>query len=296
MLYQIRKKLNDLIEILNIRRNKIYLSPVVRSGYGEETFWVWFEKSFKNYSYDLPKTYKKGDVVLRYSTKGPIKEKNLKTVALCWELLPEMKIVLKSDEWDSIIDTTYETAKNADKIVVASRFSVPYYEKYGKVDILPIGVDTDLFKPYSAEDKRDLRLKYNVPLDCEVGFWCGTTHKMKGFQNVQKYADDNRKIYWIIVWYEERGDFVGNGQQHYLVDQQKMAELMNCANFQLSASILRPYYIIEYEGMSCNLPQRKIVDIEKDFEVGDNPRDMIFEKKWDRHSAKKLWEDYLENI
>lgn len=289
-------KINEVIKSVFSRSNKIYLSPVVRSGYGEETFWVWFEKKFKNSSYKLPKAYKKGDVLLRYSTKGPLKAKNLKTIALCWELLPEMKTVLGSNEWDATIETTYETAKNADKIVVASRFSVPYYEKYGKVDILPIGVDTDLFRPYSDKEKYELKIKYGIPLNVEVGFWCGTTHKMKGFQNVQKYADENPNIYWIIVWYGERGNFVGNGQEHYLVNQQKMAELMNCANFQLSASILRPYYIIEYEGMACNLPQRKIVDIEKDFEAGNNPRDVIFEKKWDRHSAKILWEDYIKNL
>jgi hypothetical protein len=26
----------------------IYLSPMQKSGYGEETFWVWFEKNFEN--------------------------------------------------------------------------------------------------------------------------------------------------------------------------------------------------------------------------------------------------------
>lgn len=291
-------KINEIIKriLFRFQRRKIYLSPVIRSGYGEETFWVWFERQFKNASYNLPKTFKKGDTILRYSTKGPINAGNAKVVALCWELLPEMKLVLESSEWDATIETTYETAKSADRIVVASRFSVPYYEKYGKVDILPIGIDTDLFKPVSDDMKKVLQTKYNVPENIEIGFWCGTTHKMKGFQNVQKYASENPNIYWIIVWYGERGNFVGNGQEHYLVNQEVMAELMNCADFQLSASILRPYYIIEYEGMACNLPQRKIVDVEKDFDAGDNPREVIFEQKWDRHSAKKLWKEYLNSL
>lgn len=151
---------------------------------------------------------------------------------------------------------------------------------------------------YTKETARcyELKTEYNIPKDAEVGFWCGTTHKMKGFQNVQKYANEHPQIYWIIVWYGERGNFTGNGQEHYQVTQETMAELMNCSNFQLSASILRPYYIIEYEGMACNLPQRKIVNIEKDFEAGDNPREVIFGKKWDRHSAKQIWKEYLENL
>jgi hypothetical protein len=207
-----------------------------------------------------------------------------------------MKIVLNDSSWDNKIQTTYDTARASDRITVASKFSVPFYEKFGKVDIVPIGVDTSLYRPFSPEEKYNLKLKYNVPLDKEVGFWCGTMHKMKGIQNVQKYANENPNIYWIIVWYPTQGSFVGQGQQHVLVKQNKMAELMNLADFQLSASILRPYYIIEYEGMSCNLKQRKIVDIEKDFEVGDNPRDQIFEHGWDRHTAKITWQNYINGV
>lgn len=275
----------------------IYLSPMIKSGYGEETFWVWFEKNFENNSFTLPLTYNSNDIVLRYSTKGSIDARPAKVVSLCWELLPEMKIVLNDNSWDSIIQTTYESAKTADRRVITSEFVRPYYEKYGKVDILPIGVDTDLFKPVSDDEKFKLKMKYNVPLDKEIGFWCGTSMKMKGFQNVQQYAKENPNIYWIIVWYSNQtGVFNGYGQQHWQVNQQKMAELMNLADFQLSASILRPYYIIEYEGMACNLKQRKILDIEKDFVAGDNPRERIFEHNWDRKTAKILWENYLNNL
>ncbi|MFA5366484.1 MAG: hypothetical protein WC333_00980 [Dehalococcoidia bacterium] len=275
----------------------IYLSPVngLKCAYGEETFWVWFERNFNNISFSLPPKYNDDDVVLRYSTCGALNAKPANVIALCWELYPEMKKVLGGNQWDGFIQKTYETAKHSDRITVASKFSIPFYEQFGKVDILPIGVNTDLFKPYSDEEKYKLKLKYNVPLDKEVGFWCGTMHPMKGIQNFQKYANENPNIYWIIVWYPSQGSFIGYCQQHVLVNQQKMAELMNLADFQLSASLLRPYYIVEYEGMSCNLKQRKIVNIEKDFEVGDNPRDAIFEHKWDRIAGKKLWEDYVNS-
>lgn len=274
----------------------IYLSPEVKSGYGEETFWVWGEKIFINNSFDLPSAFHRDDVVLRYSTKGPLDAKPAKTIALCWELLPEMKITLNENTWDDKIQITYETAKSSDRIVVASRFSIPYYESYGKVDLLPIGVDTNLFREYSEEDKIKTKIKYNVPLDKKIGFWCGSTHKMKGFQNVQKYADENPDIYWIIVFYSTFGNFAGNGQQHNFVTQNVMAELMNCADFQLSASLLRPYYIIEYEGMACNLPQRKILNIEKEWDAGNNPRDKIFEEHWDRETAAKDWINYINNL
>lgn len=274
----------------------IYLSPIHgrKSGYGEETFWVWFERNFENISFTFPKDFFENDVMLRYSTcSPPINIKPAKQIALCWELYPEMKNVFNTNEWNNIINKTYETAKSANKITVASRFAKPFYKQFGRVDILPIGVDTDLFRPCSEEEKYKLKLKYNVPLDKEIGFWCGTMHPMKGIQNLQKYAKENPNIYWIIVWYPSHGNFIGLGQQHVLVNQQKMSELMNLADFQASVSLLRPYYIIEYEGMACNLKQRKIINIEKDFESGNNPRDAIFEHQWDRHTCKKLWDEYV---
>lgn len=275
----------------------IYLSPMVRSGYGETTFWVWFEQNFSNTSYELPVSFCADDVVLRYSTKGPIETAPGKSIALCWELLPEMKVVLQDNSWDGTIGLTYESAHRADAVTVASRFSVPFYEKYAKnIEILPIGVDTDLFKPLSIEEKYALRIKYGIPLGKEIGFWCGTPHRMKGAQHLQSYASENTDIYWIVVWYQAVGNFTGNGQQHFTVDQHTMAELMNCADFQLGTSILRPYYIIEYEGMACNLPRRDIIGIEKDFPVGQNTRDAIFENKWDRHSCKGNWKNYIEGL
>jgi len=276
----------------------IYLSPIhgLKCAYGEETFWVWFEKVFENTSFKLPLQYNENDTVLRYSTAGPLNAMPANVIALCWELYPEMKEVFNVNHWDGVINVTYQTAKAANRRVVSSKFAVPFYEPYGKVDILPICVNTDLFKSYSDEEKYNLKLKYGVPLNKEIGFWCGTTHPMKGFQHVQKYANENPSIYWIIVWYPNKGDFNGYGQQHVLINQQKMVELMNCADFQLSVSLLRPYYIIEYEGMACNLKQRKILNIEKDFEAGDNPRDVIFEKQWDRYTGKILWENYINNM
>ena len=274
----------------------IYLSSEIKSGYGEETFWVWAERNFPDNSFKLPRKYREGDVVLRYSTLGPIKCKPGKSIALCWELLPEMKQVLGDSCWDDRIALTYKTAEASDRITVASRFSIPFYAPYGKVDVLPIGVDTDLFRDRSAEEKVLLRAKWNVPLNKEVGFWCGTTHPMKGFANVQKYADENPDIYWIVVFYSDSGNFRGNGQQFNFVPQTDMAELMGCADFQLSASILRPYYMIEYEGMACNLPQRKILDVEKDWDGGERPRDAIFEHGWDRKTALRTWLEYIGNL
>jgi hypothetical protein len=274
----------------------IYLSPMVYLFPGVDTWWEWFERNFNPTSHNLPETYNSDDLVFRYSTKGAINAYPGKSIAMCWELLPELKRVLNTNAWDVPIQATYEAAKSCTHRIITTEFARTDYERFGKVDFIPIGIDTDFFKPCSLEEKYNLKLKYAIPEDKSIGFWCGTTHPMKGYQYVLPYAKEHPEIYWIIVWYTDVGHFTGYGQEHVGTPQSKLVELMNCADFQLETSILRPYYMIEYEGMACNLKRRKILNIQKDFEVGDNPRDVIFEKQWDRITCKKLYENYINNL
>jgi hypothetical protein len=272
----------------------IYTSPQVRSGYGEETFWVWAEREFpaKDISSTRLEEITAQDTVLRYSTLGPIATP-AKTIACCWELYPEMKALLGGSEYDRTINKTYQTASDCSRITVASRFSVPYYEHCGQVDILPIGVDTNLFREYAPEGKAMCRECHGIPFDAEVGLWVGTTHRMKGFDRVQEYANKHPAIFWIIVFYGTPGKFVGNGKQYNFVQQTKLPELMNCADFQLCTSRLRPFFIVEYEGMACNLPQRNISGLDKEWDGSINPRESIFLNHWDRNTAKTNWLNYI---
>lgn len=273
----------------------IYLSPMVYKFPGVDTWWEWFGRNFTT-SHDLPIVYNPDDVVLRYSTKGAIHAAPGKSIAMCWELLPELKRVFNTNQWDVPIQATYEAALSCTHRIITTEFCRADYEPYGNVDFLPLGVDTDLFRPYTEDEKYNLKVKYGIPLAKEIGFWCGSNHPMKGYHKLVQYAKENPKIFWILVWYSERGEQLPQCKEFTSVPQTVLVELMNCADFQLGVSILHPYYIVEYEGMACNLKQRKITNLEKDFEPGDNPRDVIFERKWDRLTCVETYRNYLDNL
>jgi glycosyltransferase involved in cell wall biosynthesis len=269
----------------------IYLNAEVIGALGEDTFWTWFKREFPSASFETTAQLQKEDVELQYSTLGFVNRAG-KSVALLWELYPEMKDQLKSTQWDAILAKVYECAKFSTYRVVASQLMIPFYERFGTVDVLPIGVDTALFKPLS--DKNALRDKYNIPRERIVGIWCGTTHPMKGFSRLVEYAHLNPDIYWIIVWkWElEAGQFPG-ASNFIKVPQQTLCELMNAADFFLCSSKLRPFYMVEWEAMACNLPMRILDNVQKDFVPSSNPRDDVFRLYWDRNSTKKLWANYL---
>jgi glycosyltransferase involved in cell wall biosynthesis len=269
----------------------IYLNPEVVSGLGEDTFWTWFSREFPSASFELPKDLRQEDVVLQYSTLGFVNRAG-RSIGLLWELYPEMKEQFKSNQWDGVLAKVYECAKFSTFRIVASHLMVPFYNRFGTVDVLPIGVDTDLFKP--LPDKDALRDKHNIPKGRNVGIWCGTTHPMKGFSRLVEYAKLNPDTYWIIVWKQaSEAGYLTGASNFVAVPQPTLCELMNAADFFLCCGTLRPFYMVEWEAMACNLPMRILGNIQKDFVPSNNPRDDIFRLNWDRKSAKKLWADYL---
>lgn len=273
----------------------IYLVPECASALGDDTFWTWAQREFPNSVMGAPINVTKDDAILQYSTMGASKFPE-HTIALLWELYPEMK-AMKVDLGgvDGRIATINECCATAARRVVASSLMVPYYEQSGKhIDVIPLAVDTDLFRPY---DKTAMRAKYGIPTDRKVGFWSGTEHPMKGFDQMKVYAAQHPEIFWIVVWTHpwSRGNFPGY-PNFGSVPQCQLSELMSCADFYLSCSRLRPFYMTEWEAMACNLPMTIPSGIQKDFVPSANPRDDIFRLGWDRASAKKTWLNYIADF
>ncbi|NJN93732.1 MAG: glycosyltransferase family 4 protein [Anaerolineales bacterium] len=270
----------------------IFLSAEVVSGLGEDTFWTWFKREFKGSGFGIPQLLADEDVLLRYSTLGFLPVPG-KSIALLWELLPEMKLVFKSHEWDEKLAKIYECARFCTYRVVSTPLAVPDYEEFGTVDIIPIGVDTNVFKPMPEKDS--LRAKYNIPKNKQVGFWSGTTHPMKGFDRLREWAKNYPEVHWVIVWKQQtEAGYLPGANNFVHVPQNMLAELMNASDFILCCGMLRPFYMIEWEAMACNLPVIILDDIKKDFVPSPNPRDDIFRLGWDRPSVKHAWQNYLE--
>lgn len=270
----------------------IYLNCEVKSGLGEDTFWTWFHREFPNSSFDVPRKLNSDDIVLRYSTLGflPIEGKQM---ALCWELYPRMKEIFHTNQWDDIIENVNQCARYSTYRTVATDETVTDYSSYGSVEVIPIGVDTDLYKPLS--NKRELRDKYSLPKDKKIGVWIGTTHPMKGFTKLMEYAALHPDIYWVLIWKWEREALqVENTSNFVQISQQEICELLNAGDFFLSTSQLKPYYMAEWEAMATDIPFVFYGNVEREFIPSSHPRQDVLNKKWDRKSVKKRWIQFFE--
>lgn len=238
----------------------IYLNPEVRSGLGEDTFWTWFNREIPS-SFHVEQATPE-DWVLQYAVLGP---RPGKTVALLWELYAEMKKYEVGGSNDVVkinrmLDCYYQSPYK----VVSSKSQLEFYPGS---KIMPIGVDTDLFKPNKKEHEG------------RVGFWCGTDHPMKGRDRLHQYARANPDIQWLIV------------EKSAALPQPVLAEMMNSADFILLTGRLRPYFMVEWEAMSCDLECVDISGVERDFKP--NGRQGVFDQGWSRHDAKGEWIKFL---
>jgi len=270
----------------------IYLNCEVKSGLGEDTFWTWFEREFPGSSFDVPQKLNDDDILLRYSTLGflPVEGKQM---ALCWELYPEMKDLFNTDCFDDRMRKVNNTARYSTYRTVATNETVKNYEKYGQTVVIPIGVDTDLYKP--LKNKTELRKKYNLPKAKKLGIWIGTYHPMKGVTKLLEYASLHPDIEWIVIWKWQMEELkIDNIHSFVQIKQEQICELLNAADFFLSTSQLRPYYMAEWEAMATNIPFVFFGNSEREFYPSNKPRDDVMRLGWDRKHTKEKWVEFFK--
>jgi glycosyltransferase involved in cell wall biosynthesis len=273
---------------------KVYLHPENPGHLGDDTFWYWFKREFPDSSWNWHEAGE-GDVVLQYSVLGRY-EGPAKYIALCWEMYPEMQRKLPTwvGNWDEKVARCMECAANTEFRTVPTKATLAYYEHYGPVRVLPLPVDTDVFRPLAK--RYDLREKYGIPQESRVGFWSGTTHHMKGYDLLEEYARAHPDTYWICCWKQPSEAGHKDGAYNTVsILQPHMNELMNCADFFLSTGRLYPLFLVEWEALSSGLTLVNAPGVDREAPSGSG-RLKVFEMGFDRTSARHRWAEYVAEV
>ncbi|MBI1938134.1 MAG: FkbM family methyltransferase [Ignavibacteriales bacterium] len=202
--------------------------------------------------------------------------------------------------------------KHADLLVTNSKITAASYPEYN-FEIIPIGVDDDLFRPL---DKKIVRSEFNIP-NSKVGIFVGDLSEVKGWENVKKVIDNHDEIFWIIVSKDNKQYEKKNCRTFNRIDQTKLAKLLNCADFFILGSPVETQCLAAIEACFCNLPvimhntgifadfmeeERACVGyFGDDFEKGlsevlekkYSPREMMFEKKLTINGMVEKWKTLI---
>ena len=148
-----------------------------------------------------------------------------------------------------------ESLKNSIR-VTNSNYISNMYSELGDFTVIPLGVDSELFRPM---DKIQMRQKYNIPKDKTVKIFVGSRHPVKGFEKITKMISENPNIFWILVLKDKKIPDGHNYKVFAKISQNILSELYNCADVCVSRSATESFGLALVEAMFCNIP----VDVPK---------------------------------
>jgi hypothetical protein len=162
--------------------------------------------------------------------------------------------------------------------------------------VLPLGVDTDLFRPRS--NIAELRTLYGLPTHYPVGFWRGDLRYNCGYDNLMRYISRNPGTHWVLVFdqlcYPTR--LPCHRTIYYDVSQNTMADLMGCADFGLKTARTEGTTTTDIEAMASGLGLISVRLPNKDTPPSNFTREDVIRYGWDCAQAMRRWRKYVEEF
>jgi hypothetical protein len=140
--------------------------------------------------------------------------------------------------------------KKAKLIVSNSMHTAKSYPEY-KIEIIPIGIDDMLFNP---SNKQKERFKNSYQDKKTIGIFVGSFDEVKGWAEVLSIVQKRKDIFWIFVSKDGNSYSTGNSQTFNMIKQDKLASLLNCADFFIVGSPVETQCLAAVEACFCNVP------------------------------------------
>jgi len=231
-----------------------------------------------------------------------------------------------NEHYSACINLMRESSKGATKVAV-SNFMKKEMELCGLVcdKVIEEGINTEKFKP--VENKKELREKYNIPLDKKVGIAVTKFIPQKGWDILANLINKFSDIHWIVVLTTdvESKPKLKNVSLFKKVDPELMPELYNCADFFISTSLVESFGLSPIEASACNVPiivfktgfawdwwdERlgyrvdkwnveefgKAVEEMKNSDLKEfSPRETLIKKGFTLERMKKDWKEFVEKV
>jgi glycosyltransferase involved in cell wall biosynthesis len=279
----------------------------------EETFWSRLEKELDNavaistakLNIPLQEKIKEFNPNLIVQNANWGKLTDYKTISFLQDPFIDMKKLFepfwlrmrlkirKRASYENKIQLQMEALNNSIR-VTNSNFMAKMYHKAGDFHIIPMGVDHELFKPM---EKKELRKKYNLPMNKTIKIFVGSTHKIKGFEKIKKMINNDTASFWILVLKDVDFGIGHNFITFHKISQEILAELYNCADLLVSRSLVESFGLASIEAMFCDLP----VDTTKtgifwDWDPNmNNPRDEAIKKGLDKNTWMTRWKELVHD-
>jgi glycosyltransferase involved in cell wall biosynthesis len=183
-------------------------------------------------------------------------------------------------------------------------------------EIIPIGVDADLFRPMPRKLLRDELGFGSEP----IGIFVGNFSEVKGWSKIVTCINQYPAVTWILVSKYSESYHAPNVRVYNRIPQQFLAKLLNCANFFILGSPVETQCLAAIEACLCNIPilmpkvgifrefsaaeQNEVGIFTEDLipavtavkDRGFNPRKIILSRKLTVTDAMEKWRRLLNRV
>lgn len=170
----------------------------------------------------------------------------------------ESKLVYLQDNFRKMrYDTNIQlhTLRDASYLATNSVEMAAYYPEFN-LDIIPIGVNADLFCPCKDENERhSLRKMFDLPADAHIAIFVGAFNATKGWPTLEPIICERMDIFWVLVSKigTDKCNFA-NTRTYNQIDQTMLSNLLKCADFYVNASPSESLCLAALEAAFCDLP------------------------------------------
>lgn len=208
-----------------------------------------------------------------------------------------------------------ENLRRASKRVTNSLQTALSYPEY-EFEIIPVGVDLELFKPLNKGEVRQ-ELGFGPG---RIGIFVGDFSEVKGWSKVRACIERHPEIAWILVSKSEETYTSSNVCVFNRIPQTLLAKLLNCADFFIIGSPVETQCLAAIEACLCDVPVvMPEVGIFKDFSEEEraecgifgedfeaalqalpnrsfSPRRVMIEKKLSTQDSMQKWHQLLTTV
>lgn len=205
--------------------------------------------------------------------------------------------------------------RRASKLVTNSLQTALSYPEY-EFEIIPVGVDLELFKPL---DKGEVRQELGFGLG-RIGIFVGDFTEVKGWSKVRACIERHPEIAWVLVSKAEETFVAANVRVFNRIPQTLLVKLLNCADFFIIGSPVETQCLAAIEACLCDVPVvMPQVGIFKDFSEEEraecgifgedfeaalqelpnrtfSPRRIMIEKKLSTQDSMQKWHHLLTTV
>lgn len=157
--------------------------------------------------------------------------------------------------------------------VCNSRITAASYPEYN-FEIIPIGVNDELFSPADATAKVKLRVKYGLQDFSKIAIFVGSLDEVKGWKEIHGIITKRPDIFFIIVSKCTDGTHnTANSITFTQIKQPLLADLLRCSDFFILGSPVETQCLAAIEACLCGIPViMKRTGIFMDFSPEDQAR------------------------